>query len=199
MIQRITRGGAGTGSQDRRWSTAGVKFAECCIIRAGKISVLKDSQIARVWEDMLAAETRSLYFGDLASRYAGRKQWITGLSFFFSSSAAATAVGKSPQLVPVILAIAVAVMNAYAMAVNLDGQIATMVKLHGLWNQIGLDYDRLWNHAYDDDAEERLEKIANNEKEASEIATTNAPNDERLFSKWQDRVFALYHLKGQHG
>src|ERR1700691_1599030 len=156
--------------------------------------MLNDFQIRRVWEDMLAAETRSLYFGDLASRYARTKQWITGLSFFLSSGAAATVVGKSPEWVPVVLAIAVAVMNAYALAVNLDGKIAMMVKLHGLWHQIGAEYNRLWNHVYDDNAEEQLEKITDSDKEASELATTNAPNDEKLLSKWQDRVFALYHL-----
>ena len=40
-----------------------------------------------VWENMLAAETRSLYFGDLATRYTRRKQCITGSSFFLSSVA----------------------------------------------------------------------------------------------------------------
>ncbi|MGH8335666.1 MAG: hypothetical protein ACRETL_02305, partial [Gammaproteobacteria bacterium] len=47
--------------------------------------VLTDFQINRVWEHMLAAESRALYFGDLASRYTRRKQWITGVSFFFSA------------------------------------------------------------------------------------------------------------------
>jgi hypothetical protein len=161
--------------------------------------MLNDFQIRRVWDDMLAAETRSLYFGDLASRYASRKQWITGLSFFLSSGAAATLIGKSPEWVPVVLAVVVAVMNAYALAVNLDGKITTMAKLHGLWRQISSDYNRLWNHVYDTDAEEQLEKITNSDKEASELATTNAPNNEKLMAKWQDRVFALYHLSDQHG
>ncbi|MGO4882603.1 MAG: hypothetical protein ACLP59_17570 [Bryobacteraceae bacterium] len=148
---------------------------------------------------MLAAETRSLYFGDLASRYASRKQWITGLSFFLSSGAAATVIAKSSEWVPVGLAVVVAVINAYAVSVNLDSKITTMAKLHGLWKQIGSDYNRLWNHVYDADAEEQSERITTSEKEASELATTNAPNDEKLMAKWQDRVFALYHLSDQHG
>jgi len=50
--------------------------------------MLNEFQRTQVWEDLLAAETRALYFGDLASRYTHQKQWITGLSFFFASGAA---------------------------------------------------------------------------------------------------------------
>jgi hypothetical protein len=57
--------------------------------------MLSEFQINRVWENMLAAETRSLYFGDLASRYTRKKQWITGLSFFLSFGAAASFIGKA--------------------------------------------------------------------------------------------------------
>lgn len=59
--------------------------------------MLSEFEISRVWENMLAAETRSFYFADLASRYTRTKQWITGGSFFFASGAAATVVGKEPQ------------------------------------------------------------------------------------------------------
>jgi len=161
--------------------------------------VLNEFQINRVWENMLAAETRSLDFGDLASRSARQKQWITGLSFFFSSGAAATIIAKSPQWIPLLLALMVAAATAYAMAVNLDRRIATMAKLHLAWSQIATDYDRLWNHAADDDAEECLEKIIEREKEPSELATTDAPNNQKLLEKWQNRVFSLYHLTGDHG
>src|SRR5579862_4570910 len=114
---------------------------------------LTQDQISRVWENMLAAETRSLYFADLTTQYTRQKQWITGSSFFLSSGAAATLISKSPAWLPLGLAVATALVNAYAMAVNLDGRIATMAKLHSAWNQIAADYDRLWNHTYDEDAE----------------------------------------------
>lgn len=57
--------------------------------------MLTENQIRRVWESMLAAETRALYFGDLTSRYTRRKHWITGLSFFLSCGAAATVIAKT--------------------------------------------------------------------------------------------------------
>jgi hypothetical protein len=159
--------------------------------------VLTQDQINRVWENMLAAETRSLYFGDLTNRYTRRKQWIIGLSFFFSSGAAATVIAKAPDIVPATLALATAAITAYSMAINLDGRIGTLAKLHSLWNQIAEDFDRLWNHAYDEDAEDQLKELFRREREASELATTDAPNNQKLLAEWQQRVFASHRLDDQ--
>ncbi|MSV35924.1 MAG: hypothetical protein EXQ47_10055 [Bryobacterales bacterium] len=161
--------------------------------------MLDEFQINQVWENMLAAEARSLYFGDLAARYTRRKQWITGASFFLASGAAATVVARASEWVPGILALSVALANAYSMAVNLDRKTKTMSTLHASWNRIGADYGRLWSHTYSDDAEEQMYEIVERAREASELATTEAPNDQKLLGKWQDRVFALHNLTGQHG
>ena len=152
--------------------------------------MLNESQVLSVWEDMLAAEARSLYFADLASRYTRRKQIITGLSFFLSSGAAATVIAKSPLWLPVALAVTSASADAYSMAVGLDRKIGTMAKLHGVWNRIATDYERLWNHAYDADAEDQLSSIVQREKEPSELAATEAPND-RISSRSGRITFLL--------
>ena len=161
--------------------------------------MLSEFQINRVWENMLAAETRALYFADLASRYTRRKQWITGGSFFLSSGAAASVIGKLPEWVPISLALIVAVASAYSIALGLDRKIGVMTKLHSAWTQISAEYDRLWNHVRDEDAEAQYMAILQKEKEPSELATTEAPNDQKLLGKWQDHVFSMYHLANQHG
>jgi hypothetical protein len=163
------------------------------------IEVLNEFQARRVWENLLAAEARSLYFADLASNYTLRKQLITAASFFLSSGAAAALVGKLPPWIPVILATVVAITNAYSMAVSLDKKISTMVKLHSAWSLISIEYDRLWNHQSEDDAEAQMERIIRQEKEPSELATTEAPNDQVRLGKWQDRVFEMYRPSGDHG
>lgn len=160
--------------------------------------MLTEAQIKQVWENMLAAEARSLYFGDLASRYTTRKQWITGISFFLSSGAAATIIAKAPSWVPVAFSLIAAAAGAYSMAVNLDRKISTMAKLHSTWNQIETEYERLWSHTYSEDAEYQLDKIIQREEEPSELATTEAPNDQKLLEKWQDRVLALRGLVDRH-
>ena len=161
--------------------------------------MLDEFQRTKAWENLLAAEARSLYFGDLASRYTRRKQTITGVAFFLSSGAAAALIGKLPSWIPLVSSLVVAGATAYCIAVNLDGKIATMAKLHSSWNRIAQEYSRLWSHTGDLDAEDRLDEIIEMEREPSELATTGAPNDQKLLGKWQDHVFALYHLTGQHG
>ncbi len=160
--------------------------------------MLNEAQTKQVWENMLAAEARSFYFGDLASRYTSYKQWITGVSFFLSSGAAATIVAKTPSWVPLILALIAAAASAYSMATSLDRKISTMAKLHSAWNRIMVEYERLWNHTYAEDAEFQLERIIQLEEEPSELATTEAPNDQKLMEKWQDKVLALRGLVNHH-
>lgn len=157
--------------------------------------MLTEDQISEVWDDRIAAEVRSLYFGDLANRYSTQKQWITGLSFFFSSAAAASLLGKLPVWCPLLLSLAVAVMSAYSVAVNLDSKIKTMANLHCSWSQIGLELRRLWNHVYRDDAEADFDELQRRQLELSEIAVTEAPNDEKRMSRWQLKVFQLHGLK----
>lgn len=154
--------------------------------------MLNDYQINSVWENLLAAETRALYFGELTTRYTRRKQIITGLTFFLSSGAAATIIAKAPAWVPTIQAVTVALVSAYAMAVGLDGRIATLAKLQSAWSEIATAYERLWNHAWDDDAEDELTRIIDRETEPSSLAATSAPHDPRLIERWQTRVFAMH-------
>jgi hypothetical protein len=157
--------------------------------------MLTEPQISDVWEGQVSAEVRSLYFGDLASEYTRRKQWITGLSFFLSSGAAATLIAKLPVWVPIALSVIVALITAYAVAVNLDSKIRTMAKLHYAWNQIGNDYRRLWNHTYSEEAESEFADIQRREMEFSELATTDAPNEPKRLLRWQAQVFKLHRLE----
>jgi hypothetical protein len=157
--------------------------------------MLTEDQINYVWEGQVSAEVRSLYFGDLAAVYSLRKQWITGLSFFLSSGAAATVVGKLPPAIPVALSLVVAVITAYSIAIGLDSKIRTMAKLHFAWSQIGNDYKRLWNHTYSEDAESELDDLQRRELEFSELATTDAPNDPVRMLRWTDQVFKLRRLE----
>jgi len=156
---------------------------------------LTREQVDDVWESQLFAEVRSLYFGDLASRYSLRKQWITGLTFFLASGAAATLIAKTSAWVPITLSVIVALMNAYAVAVNLDSKIRTMAKLHYAWNQLSNDYKRLWYHHYTDEAGADLADLERRETEISELATTDAPNDAKRMERWEDHVFKLRHLE----
>jgi hypothetical protein len=145
----------------------------------------------RVWERMVEAEVRSLYFAELASRCTRRKQIITGATFFLSSGAAATLIAKMPPCVPLVLSLIVAIVSAYSIAVGLDSRIKTLTKLHYQWNHLSADYEHLWNHWQDEDAESVLEDLIRRAREASE-AGTEMPYDTKLLDKWQNIVFSRF-------
>ena len=115
--------------------------------------MLAETQITSVWERQIAAEVRSLYFAELASRYSKRKQIITGIVFFFSSGAAASLIAKAPSWVPIVLSVVVAAITAYTIAINLDMTIRTLSKFHLSWSELAMGYENLWNDVYGDNAE----------------------------------------------
>ena len=68
-----------------------------------------------------------------------------------------------------------------------------MARLHYQWNHLNADYEQLWNHMQDDNAERTLEDLRKRARELSEVGT-EMPLDEKLLHKWEDRVFARYEL-----
>jgi hypothetical protein len=151
--------------------------------------MLTEEQAKRVWEKMLGAEARSLYFGELASSYVRRKQFITAASFFLSSGAAATVVAKFPAFVPVVLALVAALSTAYSLAINLDRSIVSLTKLHCQWNQLSADYENLWHHWQDEDSESVLNTLLKRAADASETAI-EMPYKPETLDKWQNVVYS---------
>jgi hypothetical protein len=156
--------------------------------------VLTENERTLVWTKAYEADVRSLYFGDQAVRYTKHKQIITGVSFFLSSGAAAALIASAPKFIPTILAVIVAVLTAYSMAVGLDRRIGTVCKLHSEWNHLGTEYESLWDHWYDDRAQENLTGLLKRGRDASQIAI-EMPYDAEAMEKWEMIVSAR--LKGE--
>jgi hypothetical protein len=157
--------------------------------------MLNENQISDLWERLLAAETRALFFADLANRLVYRKQVFTGVAFFLSSGAAATVFAKSPSFVPIVMSLIVAVITAYSFATGLDRKVSTAATLHSEWHRIADRYGRLWNHTYAEGADEEFDEICASEVEVSALAATEMPRpDPKLLEQWQDKVFQLHHL-----
>lgn len=152
--------------------------------------MLTENEVGRIWQRMLEAEVRSMYFADLAAKYTKQKQIITGVSFFLSSGAAATLIA-SLKTIPIVLSIIVAILMAYSIAVNLDVRIRTLSKLHNEWNFLDWEYEHLWNHWSDSDAEDTLDKLIERARAASEIAT-EMPDDPERMSKWATFVYSRF-------
>ena len=156
--------------------------------------MLTNGQIEEVWKRQLDAETRAFYFADLANWYTTQKKWISALSFFLASSAVVTLLAKMTAWVPVALSIITAVINAYSSAFGLDSRMRSMAKLYSQNSQLASDYERLWNNVYADDAASVLDGLIRRDREISETATTEAPNDQKRMGRWQDYVFTQHGL-----
>lgn len=145
-----------------------------------------------IWERKVEAEIRSLYFADLTTRFTRRKQIVTGMSFFLSTAAAATVIGKLPWIVPVTLSAVVSLATAYSIATGLDRRISTLAKLHSEWNSLSDEYDRLWSRWYDEETEDAVNALIKRGRDASLLATTDAPYYKELMDKWSDHVYSSY-------
>ena len=156
--------------------------------------MLSEAQITGVWENQIAAEVRALYFAELAGNYTLQKQWITGMSFFLSSGAAVRLFTSSPTWIPISCALLTALLTAYAMARNLDGAIRTMAKLHYSWSQIASEYESLWNATYAEGAEQIYTRLVARERDLSELASTDAPNNQKRLGYWMDQVLKQHHV-----
>jgi len=140
---------------------------------------------------MAEAEVRALYFGELASRFTTRKQWIAGSAFVCSSGAVVTSLASVSALFPVVLSIIVAILTGYSIAVNLDRRALMMSKLHGEWNHLADDYERLWRHWYEDDAQATLADLLRRARTVSE-SRTEAPYEPARIEKWESFVYSRY-------
>jgi hypothetical protein len=156
--------------------------------------MLTQDEITSLWERMLSAEVRALYFADLANRYTRQKQFITGASFFLASGAAAALIGKLPPWVAIVLSCITALLSAYSVARGLDGATRTMAKLHSSWSELAVQYDALWAATYAEEASGQLLQLISREIELSTQAATEAPNLQERMGYWQDYVLRQRHL-----
>ena len=157
--------------------------------------VLTESERKTVWDKMIQSEVRSYYFASLASRYARQKQLLTGISFFLSSGAAATLVGKLPNYIAISLSIVAALIAAYSIAVSLDKRVIALSRLHTQWSQLCADYEHLWNHLDEEDAAQIYQELLERGRTASENGL-DLPYDEKALNKWTNFVFSRLQTTG---
>jgi hypothetical protein len=96
-------------------------------------------------------------------------------------------IGSGPKWIPTVLASIVAVLSAYSIAVGLDRRISTVCKLHAEWNHLTSEYESLWDHWYDNEAERTLKDLLKRGRDASQIAT-ELPYNEKAIEQWEKVV-----------
>ena len=157
---------------------------------------IPESETEQVWEAMRAAKVRSLYFGEILSRYTKRKQWVQGISLAFSSGAVLTAIGRvGPEWTSVLAAI-VAIANVWAISTNLDQQLLTLTALRTSWEALRIKYSDVWSRWYEDGAARRFKALEHRANDLGMVATTGAPWDERAVARWERFVDSGWSSEG---
>ena len=137
---------------------------------------------------MREARVRSLYFGEMLSRYTKRKQWVQGLSLGFSSAAVVTVVREPWPVVTAALAAVVAIANAWAISTNLDQTLLTLATLRTSWEDLRIEYGDLWSKWYEDGAPSRFAALQRRANDLGMLASAGAPWDKKAVARWEQFV-----------
>lgn len=154
--------------------------------------MLNQAQIQRVWEGMLLAEMRALYFADLANRYNALQRNVTLAVLGVTSGAAASMVAELPEGLAWIskaLTFMAALLSYYLFAMQNQKRAQEATDLHYRWSQLAAEYESTWENVHADDALQRLDKADATAIELSK-AGLHLPNRTKLVKKWQDVVEA---------
>lgn len=149
--------------------------------------MLDEFQRRRVWQAYVSACARALYFADLASGLARRLRWASAANFFLMSGAAAAIVAGHPALAET-LAIISAALTATSIATSPEKRVGTLAELHSKWLEVSSEYERLWSHLGDPDAEEKLRQIVDRQAPLSRLAVADAPYEPKRLKKWSEKV-----------
>lgn len=156
--------------------------------------MLSDAQIQRVWEEMLSAEFRELYYADLATEYATKQRRATWATLILSSSAFASVIADLPAqlaIVRPVLALATAVLSGYSLAMQTQKRTVDASDLALRWSKIAHEYGAIWENVFADDAAAKLQRVDAATVEASK-AGHQLPHQPKRIAKWQDRVEAKW-------
>ncbi len=157
--------------------------------------MLNEAQQQRLWEELIAAETRANYFGDLCGHYRTVHRACNWITLVLSSGAALTFVSKTElsSLAP-FLAVAVAGVSAYTLVLQNQERAMNCADLHLRWNKLAHEYQALWENIHTEDAAERLRQLTEKSEEISK-AGTSFPYRKRRMLKWQRHVEAHHGIK----
>jgi hypothetical protein len=154
--------------------------------------MLNEIQRKRLWEDLLLAEARAYYFGDLATRYHRAQQILTCITLILSSGAMVTAVAAIGYTwIAPLLALAASGLTFYSLVAQNHKREADAADLHMRWSRLARSYERLWEDMYAADALTRLNALEDSDPDLSKPAF-GLPWDRKRMRRWQEHVERLH-------
>ena len=154
--------------------------------------MLNEAQIKRVWERLLGSEIRANYFAELVSRCNRHQRILTWAILFLSSGAVAVVLVQLPpemSFLRVLLPVGTAAVSLYSLVRQNQKLAMDAADLHLRWGKLALDYERLWENVYADDALTNLDALSDRLLEVSK-ASTPFPNEPEIMLKWENYVIS---------
>ena len=149
---------------------------------------IPESESGQVWKAMREARVRSLYFGEMAARYARRLKWVQGLSLGFASGAFVTLVREPWPLLAAVFALVAAAANIWPTATNLNQTHSTLVTLRTAWESLRIEYSDLWSNWYADGATAKFDALQRRANDLGMLASSGAPWDRKAAARWEGFV-----------
>jgi len=148
--------------------------------------MLTDHQLNRLWDELIAAQTRSYYFGELVHKYQRRQNQITFLSLVFSSGAAVVFLLQlgNAWAAPAAAFVSAA-LSIYSLVAQNQKRSIESADLHTRWAEITTECVHLWESWFDENAIERLGQIEKHAAEASK-SSTQFPANKRAMARWME-------------
>lgn len=145
----------------------------------------------RVWDEMLYAEMRANYFGEMVSRYQNREKIIRVAILAASSGAAGTVLSSAPDIVKVGLPLIAAGGSFWLLFSQYSVLSRDAADLHAQWNTIETRYEKLYNEINREGAQETFEEIYEDANGLSKTGTRFPVNEKRL-GYWLDHSARIF-------
>ena len=143
-----------------------------------------------VWEEMLCADMRANYFAELLRTYQKRDKWIRVGVLLASSGAVVTALSEMSAWIKLLAPIVAAAGSFWLLISQYSTLARDAADLHSGWAGLAKDYEHLWNHLKEPQAEATFEQIHERGESLAKMAA-KFPYKAKRLEFWLDQAAAL--------
>ena len=140
----------------------------------------------RVWEEMVYANMRTNYFGDLVRTYQERDKWFRVAGLVLSSGSLASAVWTLEPQHRVIVPLLATAGSVWLLLSQYSTLSRDASDLMSSWQNIATKYERLFNGLEAPDAESQFDKIYEEADRLSKPAG-KFPQNQKKLEHWLNR------------
>lgn len=149
--------------------------------------MLRDNLRRCVWEEMLTADMRANYFGELVGHYLKLDKGLRVATLLAASGTVGTALSQLDPSVKLAIPILATAVSFWLLISQYGSMARDASDLHSGWSAVQRDYERLWNNLDSGDAGEQYHQIYDRAEVLSKSGT-KFPNKTARLNYWLDQA-----------